>query len=465
MDESKKGILDKLDAFLTPIGSKLGNQRHLQSLASGMLFGLPFLVVGSFFLIFANPPIDITRYNPENANFFMQFLASWKHFAVANYNAITLPYNMTMGIYGIICVFGIAYELSKSYKRNSAMDGMMALVIYMMVTTTVNKNGNISMAYLGTDGLFISILLGWSVVELNRWIDKRNWKIKMPDTVPPMVTTFINSLIPLTLNILIFYGLNLFVVGMTNKSFPAFITSILTPAVGIAGNIWGFLFIVTLANLLWLIGVNGTNIVFPILFALGIAQTGLNADQVAKGIDPTHLMNLQMFRISVLGGAGNTLGLILLMMRSKVTKIKAVGRLSFIPGICGINEPVIFGTPIVFNPILGIPFVISPIVTISLTYLAEKFHIISMGFIVDPSFTPFFAQAYMGTLDWRNIIFWTALIFVAMLIYLPFFKVYERNELRAENLDKSVEADEESIEIKNTELNSNPNGGAILQSN
>jgi len=428
--EEKTGVLDKLDKVLSPIGNKLGNQRHLQALANGMLFGLPFLVVGSFFLIFANPPIDISRYNPHTANFFMQFLAAWKHFAVANYDAITLPYNMTMGIYGVICVFGIAYELSKKYSRNASMDGMMAIVTYMMVTTTVNKNGNISMSYLGTNGLFISILLGWGVVELNRWIDKRNWKIKMPDSVPPMVTMFINSLIPLTLNILVFYGLNLIVAGFSNKSFPDFITSLLTPAVGIAGNIWGFLFIVTLANLLWLIGVNGTNIVFPILFAIGVAQTGLNADLVAKNLEPTHLMNLQMFRISVLGGAGNTLGLVILMMRSKVMKIKAVGRLAFIPGICGINEPVIFGLPIVFNPIIGIPFVISPIVTISLTYLAEKFGLISLGFIVDPSFTPFFAQAYMGTLDWRNIVFWTLLIGVAMLIYLPFFKVYERNEAR-----------------------------------
>lgn len=428
----KKGILNRLDKILTPVGNKLGNQSHLQSLANGMLFGLPFLVVGSFFLIFANPPIDMSRFNPNTANAFMQFMATWKKFAVAHYDAITLPYNMTMGIYGIICVFGIAYELSKKYKRNSSMDGMMAVVIYMMVTTTVNKNGNISMEYLGTNGLFLSILLGFGVVELNRWVDKRNWKIRMPETVPPMVTTFINSLIPLTLNIFIFYGINLVVNNFSDKNFPAFIVSLLTPAVNLAGNIWGFLLIVTLGNLLWLIGVNGSNIIFPIVFAIGVAQTGLNYSMVSKGMDPTHLMNLQMFRISVLGGAGNTLGLVILMMCSKVSKIKAVGRLSFIPGICGINEPVIFGSPIVFNPILGIPFIISPIITVSLTYLAQKFGLISLGFIVDPSFTPFFAQAYMCSLDWRNIIFWTLLIFIALLIYLPFFKVYEANEAKKE---------------------------------
>lgn len=431
MDQSN-GFLNKLSNVLTPVGNKLGNQRHLQSLANGMLFGLPFLVVGSFFLIFANPPIDMSHYDAATANFFMQFMASWKNFAVAHYDAITLPYNMTMGIYGIICAFGIGYELSKTYKRNAAMDGMMAMVTYMMVTTTVSAKGTISMDYLGTNGLFLSIILGLCVVEVNRWVDRHNWKMTLPDSVPPMVTTFINSLIPLVLNIGVFYGLNLLISGLSGKPSPAFVTGLLTPAVGIAGNFWGFLLIVTISNLLWLIGVNGTSIVFPILFAIGIAQTGLNAIQVQKGMAPTHLMNLQMFRISVLGGAGNTIGLVLLMMRSKVTKIKAIGRLSFIPGICSINEPVIFGLPIVFNPILGIPFVLSPIVTLSLTYLAQKFGIIGLGTIVDPSFTPYFAQAYMGTMDWRNIVFWTILIFVAMLVYLPFFKIYEHNEMLAE---------------------------------
>ncbi len=429
MEKSKKekGLFNKLNDILMPIGQKLGTEPHLQAIANGMLFGLPFLVIGSFFMIFANPPIDLKHYNPQTANTFMHFLAAWKHFAVHNYNAITLPYNMTMGIYGVICAFGICYELSKSYKRNAAMDGMMATVIFLMICGPI-KNGNIVMNYLGTNGIFVAILVGLLVVELNRLIDRLNWKIKMPGAVPPAVTTFVNSLIPLTINILVFYGFNLVILSLTHLSFPAWFTKILTPATSLANNIWGFILIVIIGQILWLIGINGASIIFPIVFALGIAETGANAALVAKGLPPTHLMNLQMFRVSLLGGSGNTLGLVLLMMFSRNPKIKTVGRLAFIPGICGINEPVIFGLPIVFNPIIAIPFIISPIVTISLTYWAEKIGLISMGFIVDPSFTPYFAQAYMCSLDWRNVVFWTALIFIAMLIYLPFFKVYEREQ-------------------------------------
>ena len=143
-------------------------------------------------------------------------------------------------------------------------------------------------------------------------------------------------------------------------------------------------------------------------------------------------MNLQMFRIAVLGGSGNSLALVLLMMRSKVEKYRVLGKLSLIPGICSINEPVIFGTPICFNPILSVPFIVSPIINVILTYVAQELRLIGMGYIVDPSFIPFFAQAYMSSMDWRNVIFECLLIALGVLIYLPFFKVAEQNELMNE---------------------------------
>ena len=428
----KDSLITKLDKVLTPIGQKLGNEKHLQAISNGMLFGLPFLVIGSFFLIVANPPIVLDRYNPRTANIFMQWLAGWKYWAVAHYAQITIPYNMTMGIFGMICAFGIAYELSKSYRRlHPATDGMISLVTFLMVATTVDKNNKISLNNLGTNGLFVAIIIGLLAVEIDRGIEKSKLKIKLPASIPPMVANFINSLIPLLANIFIFYGANLILVSLTHADFTTFIMKCLTPATFLANSLWGYILIVTLGNLLWLIGVNGSNVIFPIVFATGIAATGANAALVAKGLVPTHLMNLQMFRIAVLGGSGNSLALVILMMRSKVEKYRALGKLSIIPGICSINEPVIFGTPICFNPILGIPFLIAPIIN---TYIAESLHWIGMGYIVDPSFTPFFFQAYMSSMDWRNIIFEVILIIIGIFIYLPFFRVAEQNELRKQEV-------------------------------
>lgn len=422
-------VITKLNDLLSPFAAKIGNQRHLKAISSGMMFGLPFIVIGSFFLIFANPPINIDQYNPATANFFMKFMAGWKDFAVANYDLITAPYNLTMGIIGLISVFGIAFSLASEYKINPAMNGMVASVIFLMVCTPVNE-GNINLNYLGTNGLFVAIIIGLLVVEVNRIFEVKNIKLKLPDTVPPMVATFINTLVPLLTNIILFYGINLIFLITTKKIFPETVMDVLTPATNIAGSLGGFLLIVTLGNILWLFGINGSSIIFPIVFTLGMAQTGLNAEQMSNGETMTHLMNLQMFRISVLGGAGGTLGLILLMMRSKVSEYRTIGKLSLIPGICSINEPVIFGLPIVFNPILTIPFLITPIVSLLLTYFAQSVGLIGVGFIVDPSFTPFFAQAYLSSMDWRNIVFCLVLILISAMIYYPFFKVMENNKTK-----------------------------------
>lgn len=431
--ENSSSMVDKLNSFLSPFAAKLGNQRHLQAISNGMMFSLPFIVIGSFFLIFANPPINMDQYDPTTANFFMHFLASWKDFAVAHYDIITAPYNLTMGIMGLISAFGIAFSLSGTYKLNASMNGMIAAVTFIMVCAPVTE-GTISLNYLGSNGLFVAIVIGLCVVEICRFFEVKNIKLSLPDSVPPMVATFINTLIPLLTNIIIFYGLNLIFVATTDKIFPEAIMQVLTPATDIAGSLGGFLLTVTLGNILWLFGINGSSIIFPIVFTLGLAQSGYNAEQLSNGETMTHLMNLQMFRISVMGGAGSTLGLILLMLRSKVPEFKTIGKLSLIPGICSINEPVIFGIPIVLNPILAFPFLLAPVVNLLLTYFAQKTGLIGLGFIIDPSFTPFFAQAYLSSMDWRNVVFSLLLILISAAIYYPFFKVLEKNRLAAEGI-------------------------------
>ncbi|MCO8294353.1 PTS sugar transporter subunit IIC [Tetragenococcus halophilus] len=424
-------FIERLNDVLSPIAVKLGNQRHLKSISSGMFFALPFMVIGAFFLILANPPINIEQFNPNTANFFMRFLAMWKEWSVVNYEAITVPYDLTFGIIGVLTAFGIAYSLANEYKLNASTNGLIAMVTFLLVCAPV-EDGQISLEYLGANGLFVAIILGLLVVEVYKLFETKGIKLKLPDSVPPMVATFINSLLPLLANILIFYGINLIFVSAFSSNFPAVVMQVLTPGINIAGSLGGLILIVTIGQILWFFGINGSSIIFPIVFTLGVAQTGLNADQFSQGEAMTHAMNLQMFRISLLGGAGNTLGLVLLMMRSKLPQLKTIGRLSLIPGICSINEPVIFGLPIVFNPILGIPFVITPIVSLSLTYLAQRMSIITMGYIVDPSFTPFFAQAYLSSMDWRNVAFTFFLVAVSVVIYYPFFKVYEKSQQKIE---------------------------------
>ena len=432
-------LLEKLDKVLSPIGAKVGNQIHLKSISNGMMMTLPLIVVGSIFLILANPPVNPDLVNPETANIFMKFMLSWKEFAVDNYQTLTTPYNMTMGIVGMMSAFAIAYCLASEYKMKASISGLISTAMFLMICAP-SVDGAIATNFLGADGLFIAIIIGLSSVEVTRFVESNGWQFKFPDTVPPAVTAFVNSLLPLLLNIIVLYGINILIISNIGISIPEAIMKVLTPALSVVDNIWGYLAIITLGNVLWLLGVNGTSIIFPIVFALGIQNTGINADLVAKGQDPSVIMNLQMFRFAILGGAGNTLGLTLLMMKSKSAHLKSLGRLGIVPGVCGINEPIIFGGPIVFNPILAIPFIVTPIITVGLGYLAQVMGLITPGYLVDPSFTPFFAQAYFSSMDWRNVLFVFGLVILSIVIYYPFFKIYEKNMLAQEGVSSDFAA-------------------------
>lgn len=423
-------VLEKLEKVLLPIGSRIANQKHLQAISVGMMMTLALIVVGSLFLIVANPPINLDLVDPNTGNIFLQFMIGWKKFAVDNYDMITKPFNFTMGVVGLMTTFTIAFSLANEYKLNNLTSGLISMVTFLMVAAPI-EDGKIVMQYLGADGLFIAIVISLISVEISMMVERLGWKFKS-EHIPPAVLSFMNALVPLFFNIVIIYGVSVIILVKTGKSIPELIMAVLTPALNIGNNIWGYLAILIFGNLLWLFGINGTSVIFPIVFAIGISNTGINGELVRQGKEPEMLMNLQMFRVAVLGGAGNTLGLILLMLKSKSEQLKTLGKLAFVPGICGINEPVIFGTPIIFNPILGIPFLLTPVITVSLTYIAQKLNFISMGYIVDPSFTPFFIQGYLSSLDFRNLIFYFLLVFVSLVIYFPFFKVYEKNLIAQE---------------------------------
>ena len=337
---------------------------------------------------------------------------------------------MTMGLIGLVTSFGVAYSLAEKYNMKSAINGIIAMSVFLMISAPVT-DGQLSMSYLGSDGLFVALVVGLLSVEICRFVGDRA-VFTFPATVPSAVTNFVNSLLPLAANIIIIYGLNLCLMAFSGKALPELIMSVLTPAISSADNLWVYMGIFAFSNILWLFGINGSSIIFPIVFVLGVTNSGLNAELINAGKEATHVMNLQMYRYAILGGGGNTLGLVILMCFSKVKHIRSIGKLSVIPGICGINEPVIFGGPIVLNPILAIPFVLMPCISIGLGYFVQSAGLVSMGYIVDPSFTPFFGQGFLSALDIRNVIFMFVLIAISVAVYYPFFKIYEKTLMEKE---------------------------------
>ncbi|MCL2254433.1 MAG: PTS transporter subunit EIIC, partial [Lachnospiraceae bacterium] len=207
---------------------------------------------------------------------------------------------------------------------------------------------------------------------------------------------------------------------------------IFTMIFGAVSSLGGVIFITVAAMILWLLGIHGTSVVFVVCMPLYMQVILENGALVAAGQDPVFHPILLVLLHTAIGGAGGTLGLVILGMRSKSAQIKAVSKAGIVPSLFSINEPVTFGMPIVYNPILAIPYILTPVVVIILYWIGY-----STGFLVPPyvlilTFMPIGMVDFFGSLSWTNAIFPFLLIPVSLLMYYPFFKIYEKQLLKKE---------------------------------
>lgn len=302
-----------------------------------------------------------------------------------------------------------------------------------MLVAAPSEGGMIPATYLDAKGLFTAMIVGLVTVEITKTLLKSGVTIKMPDGVPPAVSASFTALIPMIVNVLLFYAINLILIGTLGANIPEAIMTALTPALKGADTLWFMLIIVVIANLLWFVGVHGASLVGTITGPIFTANLMANAAAKLAGEPMPYIWAEPLWAFAVaLGGSGATLGLTLLMLRSKSSQLKTVGRIGILPGLFNINEPILFGTPMILNPILGIPLVIVPVVNAIIGYCAIKFGLVGRIYIAAPWTTPAPIGLPLSTMDWKAFILIILLVTLDMLIYYPFFKSYEKVLLEQE---------------------------------
>ncbi|MCB5952129.1 PTS sugar transporter subunit IIC [Enterococcus sp. BWT-B8] len=428
------GFVLWMEQHLMPVANKFGSQKHMVAIRKGLIATMPLTIVGSFFTLFQNIPIDS----------YMEFIAP--------YSAVMdIPSRYTMGILALYATFGIASSLAQSYKLDSLMCGILALVAFLVtaapptrvfedVPDVINAGRYINLANMGAASLFGAIVAALLTVEIYRFFVSRDITIKMPEGVPPEVSNSFVALIPGTVILLLFWGLR-HIIGF---DLNGFLSNLLMPLKGVlAGNsLFGGLLTVFLICFFWVLGIHGPAIMGPVIRPFWDMSIVENNEAFLNGISADELPNIfteQFLQWFVwIGGAGTTLALVLLMVFSKSEYLKSLGRLSLLPGIFNINEPVIFGTPIVMNPIIGIPFIVAPLVTTTLSYFLTITNVVPM-MAVRLAFTlPAPIAAWLST-DYSvmSAILVCINFVITLAIYYPFFKVYEKQQL-----DKELELEE-----------------------
>ncbi|PFN08775.1 MULTISPECIES: PTS sugar transporter subunit IIC [Bacillus cereus group] len=413
--------------------ARLSEQRHLQAIRDGVISALPFIIVGSFFLIVAFPPL------PKDS-----FISLW---AAKHITSILIPYRLTMFIMSLYIAFGIGYNLAKSYKLD-ALSGAQLAVCSLLLTLTpelIDKKGfMLPMTNLGGHGLFVTMIVSILSVEILRFCKTKNVMIKMPEQVPQSVSRSFEALIPAAFVIIIMSIITV----VFNIDLHHLVDKLAAPLVKAGDSYFGVIIPVFLITFFWSFGIHGVSVVGTVARPLWEVYLGKNSAAVADGassipfIAPEPLYQWFIW----IGGSGATLGLVLAMIifgRSKYSK--ALSRTCIVPGIFNINEPVIFGLPIVLNPILIIPFIITPLVTATIAYTATAMGLVTATYIMPPWTLPAPIGAYLATGgDWRAVVLVFINIAISFLIYLPFFKMYDKNMIE---IEKSGDGEQGSVNV------------------
>jgi PTS system cellobiose-specific IIC component len=406
-----------LEEYYAPIATRVGDQRHLKAIRDGIVSLIPLLLMGSFFLIIAFPP-------------------------VASLAAIVKPYvgdlcsvnNATMGLMGLMASFSIAYSLASSYKMDPLGNGLISVAAFMLATP-FTKDGNIASSWMGSKGLFVAMLIAIFVVEVQRYMIKRNLVIKMPEGVPPAVARSFMSLAPGFIAITSVFILNS-ILSLSASNIQDIIYKVLAlPLLNLGGSLPAFLLAIFFAQLLWSVGIHGAALVGGVMSPVYLTFAQQNAAAKAAGLAVPNVICQQLWDVyGNIGGSGATFALaIMLITIARSKQLKAIGKSAIGPAFFNINEPIIFGMPIVMNPVLMIPFIFAPIISITIAYFAIDAGLVDKLFVMAPWTTPPIINAFLDAADIKAAILQLFCFFISGAVYYPFFRMWDAAKAKEEH--------------------------------
>lgn len=416
------GLNAFMERYFMPVAGKMAEQRHLKAIRDGIIATMPLLIIGSLFLIISSPPVP-----------------AWADFMAPYAEALSIPVNATFGLLGLVAVFSIAFSLAKSYGMDELSAGVLSLAAFF-VATPLTEEGNIPLNLMGAEGLFIAIILSIFTVEVYRFFEVRNIVIRMPDGVPPSVWRAFTALIPGAVIIFIVWGVDLLLRSSFDVSLHGIVSEVLRQPLEAAGaSLWGALIAILLIHLLWSFGIHGISVVASVMAPIWYSLTEQNVAAQQAGEELPYIIGQPFMAIWwAVGGSGMALCLtILFVWRARSKHLKSLGRGSIWASFFNISEPVVFGAPIVMNPLLFVPFILAPLAVGIVTYFSMSIGLVGKPYVVVPWTTPPPLSGILTTGDWRGGVLMMFNIFMATCIYYPFFRLYDKKLVAEEKTDNA----------------------------
>lgn len=433
--------MNKLIAFIEkgkPFFEKLSRNIYLRAIRDGFIAGMPVILFSSIFILIA--------FVPNSWGF------KWSDEVVA---FLMKPYSYSMGILALLVAGTTAKSLTDSVNRSmektnqiNYMSTLLAAIVGLLMLAADPIESGLATGFLGTKGLLSAFLAAFVTVAIYKVCVKNNVTIRMPDEVPPNISQVFKDVIPFTLSVVSLYALDLLARHFVGASVAESIGKFFAPLFSAADGYLGITIIFGAFAFFWFVGIHGPSIVEPAIAAITYANAEVNLNLLQQGMHADKILTsgTQMF-IVTMGGTGATLVVpFMFMWLTKSKRNRAIGRASVVPTFFGVNEPILFGAPLVLNPIFFIPFIFVPIANVWIF----KFFIETLGMNSFTANLPWTTPAPLGLVLGTNFqvlsfILAALLIVVDVVIYYPFLKVYDEQILEEERSGKSNDELKEKV--------------------
>ena len=422
-----------------PFFEKISRNKYLRAIRDGFIAGMPVILFSSIFILIA--------YVPNAWGF---------HWSKDIETFLMTPYSYSMGILAFFVAGTTAKGLTDSMNRDlpatnqiNYISTMLATMVgFLLMAAEPAKDGGFLTAFMGTKGLLTAFIAAFITVNVYKVCVKNNVTIRMPDEVPPNISQVFKDLIPFTLSVVLLYALELVVKASLHVTVAESIGTLLAPLFSAADGYVGITIIFGAFAFFWFIGIHGPSIVEPAIAAITYANAEVNLNLIQQGIHADKILTsgTQMF-IVTMGGTGATLVVpFMFMWLTKSKRNRAIGRASVVPTFFGVNEPILFGAPLVLNPIFFIPFIFAPIANVWIF----KFFVDTLGMNSFTSNLPWTTPGPLGIVLGTNFqvlsfILAALLVVVDVIIYYPFVKVYDEQILEEERSGKSNDSLKEKV--------------------
>lgn len=429
-----KNFMDFIESKLMPVAAKIAQQRHLGAIRDAYISFMPFIIVGSILLVISSFPS--VAYKEFMASMFGE---NWG-------SNIEIPFSVIFSCMSLFISFLVAYRLAERYKLDKISAGILSLSAFLILTPFINdpKLGLvIPTEWLGSRGLFVAMIGALLWTEIFKWFIDHKITIKMPNGVPPAVEESFAALIPATIIMCIALALRLSFSETEYGTVHQFIYDIVAMPIRSFGTSYiGAILTGLTITLLWSVGINSGSMVNGIMRPIWAENQQDNLLAVAHGLVPPHVITEQFFDLIWMGGAGATLSLIFaVLIFARSQHIRKVGKLAIGSSIFNINEPVLFGLPIIMNPIMLIPFNLVPMVLITTQYIAMSSGLVSTttGVFI-PWTLPAVFSGFIVTASISGAIMQMVNLVIGAILYLPFLLVIDKQYQSQEKPDLSEES-------------------------